>query len=136
MTRPECVLQRLIRVVGGLPLLAIPCAFMPYSWMNAVHQGLGMGQLPSQTIVGYLARSTSAFYGLVGGLLWVVSFDLRRHRVVIRYLGAAFVLIGLLLVGVDLVEGMPWWWTLAEGPFNVGFGAVILVLGRYIGEKE
>jgi len=83
-----------------------------------------------------LARSTSAFYALMGGLLWVVSFDLRRHWPVIRYTGVAIVLIALLLLGVDLAEGMPWWWTLAEGPFNVSFGAVVLVLGWRIGEGE
>jgi len=132
LSRPERILQQLTRVVGSVALLAIPCALMPYSWMNAVHQGLGMGELPSEPIVGYLARSTSAFYALVGGLFWVVSLDLRRYRLVLRYLGMAIILIGLMLFGVDLVEGMPWWWSLAEGPFNVGLGVVILVLSRRI----
>ena len=65
-----------------------------------------------------------------------MSFDLRRHRPVIRYLGLAIVLIGLTLFAVDLLEGMPWWWSAAEGPFNIAFGALILVLARRIGEKE
>ena len=104
--------------------------------MNDIHQGLGMGELASQPVVGYLARSTSAFYALLGGLFWVVSLDLRRHRPVIRFLGAASVLIGFTLFCVDLVEGMPWWWSLAEGPFNIGFGVLILVLGRGIRECD
>ena len=135
MTRPERLLQLLIRVVGSVALLAIPCALMPYSWMDAVHQWLGMGELPSKPVVGYLARSTSAFYALTGGLLWVVSFDLRRHRPVVRYLGVAIILIGLMLLAVDLIGGMPWWWCLVEGPFDIGFGTVILMLGWRIGEK-
>ena len=135
LPRPERILQLLTRVVGSVALLAIPCALMPYSWMNAVHQGLGMGELPSEPIVGYLARSTSAFYALMGGLFWVVSLDLRRYRLVLRYLGMAIILIGLMLFGVDFAEGMPWWWSLAEGPFNVGFGVAILVLSWRICEK-
>ena len=134
MSPPERILQLLIRVVGSFALLAIPCTLMPYSWMNAVHQGLGMGELPSEPVVGYLARSTSAFYALTGGLLWVVSFDPRRHRLVLGYLGMSIILIGMMLFGVDLAEGMPWWWSLAEGPFNVGFGAVILVLSWRIAQ--
>ena len=136
MTWPERLLQLLIRVVGSVALLAIPCALMPYSWMDAVHQWLGMGELPSEPVVGYLARSTSAFYALTGGLLWVVSFDLRRHRPVVRYLGVAIILIGLMLLAVDLIGRMPWWWCLVEGPFNMSFGTVILVLGWYIGDPR
>ena len=94
-----------------------------------------MGELPGEPIVGYLARSASAFYALTGGLLWVVSFDLRRFRPVVCYLGVAFILIGLMLAAVDLGEGMPWWWCLVEGPVNIGFGAAILILGwRFIGK--
>ena len=67
MTRPECVLQLLIRAVGSVALFAIPCALVPYSWMDAVHRWLGMGELPSEPVVGCLARSASAFYALDGG---------------------------------------------------------------------
>ena len=136
LTGPEHVLQLLIRIVGSVALLASPCALMPYSWMNTIHQGLGMGTLPNEPVVGYLARSASAFYAMMGGLLWVVSFDLRRHRPVIGYLGLATVLLGLMLLASDLLEGMPWWWSLAEGPFNIAFGTLILVLARGIGGKE
>jgi hypothetical protein len=135
-SRAERILQLLLRVVGSIALLAIPCVLMPYSWMNAIHHGLGMGELASEPVVGYLARSTSAFYALLGGLFWLVSWDLRRHRPVIRYLGLAVILIGFALLGVDLAEGMPWWWSLAEGSFNMVFGVVILWLGRSIRERD
>ncbi len=128
MTRQERLLRLLLRVIGSAALVAVPCALMASSWMNAVHQGLGMGELPAEPVVGYLARSTSAFYAGLGGLLWVSSFDVRRHQLVLSYLGAAIVLFGLMLLAVDFLEGMPYWWSLAEGPFNVGFGIVILVL--------
>ena len=109
--------------------MATIAVLIPYSWMNAIHNWLGMGQLPAEPIVGYLARSTSAFYALLGGLLWVVSFDLHRHKLVLCYLGGAIVIFGAALLIVDLLEGMPFYWSLTEGPINIAFGIVILVLG-------
>lgn len=116
-----------LRVLGSVALLAVVAVVMPYSWMNGIHQWLGMGKLPAEPIVGYLARSTSAFYAILGGLLWVVSFDLRRHRVVLQYLGLAIVLFGITLGVVDFMGGMPRFWKLAEGPINVAIGVVILI---------
>ena len=133
MTKQERLLRLILQVIGSAALLAVFAVLMPYSCMNAIHQGLGMGELPSEPIVGYLARSTSALYALFGGLLWVMSCDLRRHRLALCYLGVAVVLFGLTLLAVDLLEGMPLWWSLGEGPFNIAFGIVILVLGRHIG---
>ena len=135
MTKQERTLQLLLRVVGSVALLSAPCVLMPYAWMNAIHQGLGMGELPDAPVVGYLARSASAFYALFGGLLWATSFDLPRHRLVLGYLGAAIVLFGLVLLVVDFLEGMPLWWQLVEGPFNIGFGLVILGFSWQVGRN-
>ena len=127
MARQERSFRLFIRAVGTVALLAVIAVVMPYSWMNAVHQWLGMGKLPTEPIVGYLARSTSAFYAILGGLLWVVSFDLRRHRPVLQYLGLVSVLLGITLGVVDFMEGMPLWWRLAEGPINAAVGIIILI---------
>ncbi len=132
MTGSEGSLRLVLRVVGGVALLAVGCVVMPGGWMNAIHQWLGMGELPSEPVVGYLARSASAFYALLGGLLWVVSFDLRRHRLVLDYLGVAITLFGIALLGVDIVQRMPLWWVGAEGPFNIAFGILVLVLNRRV----
>jgi hypothetical protein len=86
-----------------------------------------MGRLPSEPIVGYLARSLSLFYALMGGLLLLCSFDLRRHRVVLCYIGAAFIFLGLIMWGVDFIEGMPGYWKSVEGPFVIIFGIAILI---------
>jgi hypothetical protein len=89
-----------------------------------------MGQLPDTPVVGYLARSTSAFYALLGGLFWVISFDLGRHRRVLIYLGAAVTSFGVVLLAVDWFEGMPSFWTVWEGPFVTAFGLTLLFLSR------
>ena len=135
MEKQNHVLRLLLRIIGTAGLFAIIAVVMPYSWMNAVHQWLGMGELPAEPIVGYLARSTSAFYALLGGLFWVVSFDLHRHKVVLCYLSIFVVIFGAALFVIDLLEGMPHHWSFTEGPFNVGFGIVILVLSYRIGGK-
>lgn len=125
-----------LRIIGSMALLAIIAVVMPYSWMNTVHQWLGMGELPAEPVVGYLARSTSAFYAILGGLFWVVSFDLHRHKLVLCYLGIVVVVFGASLFFIDLLEGMPLYWFLTEGPFNLLFGIVILLLAWRLNSKS
>jgi hypothetical protein len=132
MTNQKRFIKLFLRIVGSVAGLAVFAVVMPYCWMDAIHQWLGMGKLPDEPIVGYLARSTSAFYALLGGLLWTVSFRLHRNRLVLRYLGAAMVLFGITLFGVDLVEGMPLFWKISEGPSNMVFGLVILWISHRI----
>lgn len=127
-------LKIFLRVVGSTAMLAVFAVIMPYSWMDAIHQWLGMGNLPADPIVGYLARSTSAFYAILGGLMWVLSFDLKRYQQPLTYLGVATVLFGMTLWGVDTVEGLPAFWRNGEGPINMFFGFVILWGSRGEGE--
>ena len=125
-------LKFILRLMGTASLFALIFVAAPYRWMDSIHSTLGMGQLPDTPVVGYLARSTSAFYALLGGLFWVISFDLERHRRVLIYLGAAITLFGVVLLFVDWVEGMPSFWALWEGPFVAVFGIATLLLNRGI----
>ena len=125
-------LKLFLRIMGTGALTALVFVAVPYSWMDAIHHWLGLGKLPSEPVVSYLARSTSAFYALLGGLAWVVSMDLRRHRLVLIYLGASTVVLGLVLGVVDWAAGMPRWWRLGEGPLDALFGLFILVCARRI----
>lgn len=118
--------------MGSVSGLAVFAVVMPYCWMDAIHQWLGMGKLPDEPIVGYLAKSTSAFYALLGGLLWTVSFHLHRNRLVLRYLGVAVTFFGVALFVVDMVEGMPLFWKISEGPINIIFGIIILWFSHHI----
>jgi hypothetical protein len=125
---PERLLRFLLRYIGVVSLLALVAVFMPYAWMDSIHRALGLGKLPAEPIVGYLARSLSLFYALLGGLMLLCSFDLSRYRMVLCYLGAAFVLFGMVMWGVDFVEGMPDYWRHWEGPFVIAFGLAVLAL--------
>jgi len=135
MNENERFLKQFLRIIGMAGLLALGAVVMPYSWMNAIHERLGMGPLPSEPIVGYLARSTSAFYAMFGGLMWVASFDLYRNRTVLCYLGAATVFFGVMLLIVDIAEGMPLHWILCEGPVNTAFGVYVFVASRRLKNK-
>ena len=127
-------LKLLLRVIGSSSLLALIFVAAPESWMVAVHADLDMDQLPVAPVVGYLARSASAFYAMLWGLFWVVSFDLVRHRAVLIYLGVTTALFSVILLVVDWLEGMPPSWTLWEGPFVCVFGLAVLGLSvRIVG---
>ena len=119
-------LKLLLRRCGGAMLFAMIFVVAPESWMMAIHEALDMGTLPTVPVVGYLARSISAFYAMFGGLFLLVSFDVVRHRTVLVYLSWATTVFGVVMVGIDLFEGMPTSWTLSEGPFAILFGLALL----------
>jgi len=126
MLSQESIFRAFLRILGSGALVALVFVAAPYAWMDAIHQGLGMGKLPEEPVVGYLARSTSAFYAVLGGLAWLASFDLKRYRPVLLYLGATTVVFGVALGVVDWLEGMPPFWKIAEGPLDTAMGIAIL----------
>jgi hypothetical protein len=130
MTGPDKALQLLLRFLGVTALFALVAVFLPLSWMADIHRWLGLGEMPTAPVVEYLARSLSAFYALIGALCLVVASDLERYRPLVRFLAVAFILMSLLLLGVDLAAGMPWWWCASEGPGGVVLGALLFVLAR------
>jgi hypothetical protein len=98
--------------------------------MVATHRWLGLGEMPTDPVVEYLARDLSAFYALVGALLLVMTSDLERYRPLVRFVALAFIVLSILFTGVDLAAGMPWWWTASEGPGGIAFGALMFFLAR------
>jgi hypothetical protein len=130
MTRADKALVLLLCFVGVGSLFALVAVFMPVSWMAATHRWLGLGEMPTGPVVEYLARSLSAFYAIMGALCLVLTIDLECNRPLVRFLGVAFALMSVVLLGVDLAAGMPWWWTASEGPGGVVFGALLFVLAR------
>lgn len=121
-------LKYLMRTMGTIATLAVVPIFFPFAWMNSIHQWLGLGELPSDPIVIYLARSTSAFYFMVGVYAIAFSTDIPRYRPLVKLWAMMISLMGLILLGIDLSAGMPWYWTLGEGPplFVIGLLATWL----------
>jgi hypothetical protein len=114
-----------LRALGGLDLCALGAVVLPLRWMAAAHAWLGLGAMPEGPLVGYLVRSASALYALHGATVLFISFDVRRYWNLITFLAAAAVLHGILMLGIDLAEGMPVWWTSVEG---LGFAATGLAV--------
>lgn len=124
--RSDRLLAILLRVFGGVDLLAVLAVFMPSAWMHEWHSRLGLGEFPDAPIVDYLARSTSALYALHGAMLVFISFDVQGYRRLITFLAIATIIHGMVLLGVDLSAGLPTWWTWLEGPSFSTTGVVVL----------
>jgi hypothetical protein len=124
------LLVLLLRFAGGLTVTAFLAMLMPTDWMVSTHRALGLGELPRQPVVEYLARSASALYGFHGVLLLLVARDPVRHHSIVRFIGWMNIVFGALMVGIDGHAGLPWWWTVAEGPPIAAFGVVVLLLSR------
>jgi hypothetical protein len=131
MMTSDKVLVILLRYLLGIPgLFALVGVFMPLSWMAGVHRWLGLGEMPTDPVVEYLARSVSALDALLGALCLVMASDLERYRPLVRFFGVAFALLGVVFTGIDLMAAMPWWWTVFEGPSAVLVGALLFILAR------
>lgn len=128
MTSAERWLTLALRVLAIPVLLAIPCALLPVSGMNATHQWLGLGPLPDAPIVEYLARSSSLLYGFHGLLLLLVATDVRRYLPVIALLGGAGVAFGMAMFVIDYAAGLPVHWRWIEAGAIVIESGVILAL--------
>jgi hypothetical protein len=135
VTKGDRALVILLRLLGVTALFGLLAVVLPESWMAATHRWLGLGEMPTAPVVEYLARSLSAFYALLGALCLVMASDLDRYRPLVRFFGVAFALLGIVVTGVDLVAGMPWWWTAMEGPRALAVGALIYFLARPAASK-
>jgi hypothetical protein len=128
MPRAEQTLVLVLRLCAAVLLVALGAVVMPFSWMAAVHAGLGLGELPDVPLLGYLTRSISGLYAFHGAMMWFMSRDVRRFAPLLRFQAWCSLVFGTGLLILDLAVGMPWFWTLVEGPFVVAIGVVVLAL--------
>lgn len=130
MSSPERKLALFLRTIGCLDLLAIAAVVMPRNVMHLLHIWTGLGVIPQEPIVGYLARSSSALYVLHGAMVVFISFDVARYERLIRFLAVAALFHGAVILGIDIAEGMPPLWRCVEGPAFAATGMLILWLQR------
>lgn len=132
----EKTLVWLLRICGIILLTALMPVVMPFSWMQVIHRYLGMGELPTGPIMGYLTRSLSLFYALHGSLIIFVSMDIRRYLPFVKFLAVVSILFGASMAVLDSAVGMPLKWALCEGPLVILLGGVILWLAGRISESQ
>jgi len=126
----ERALVWLLRLCGGVLLLAALAVFLPTRWMEVSHGWLGLGTFPAYPLVDYLARSISGMYAMHGAVLIAVARDVRRFAPLVVLLAWANVVFGATMLGIDIHAGMPGYWTLLEGPSILLVGVLYLWLAR------
>ena len=104
--------------------------------MRTLHTLADLGDMPDTPVVWYLARSASALYAMTGGLFWIVSADIGRHRLVLWYLAWSIAVLGTVLCVIDIWAAMPFPWTVTEGPSVLLMAAVMIYLLSRIGHER
>jgi hypothetical protein len=132
LNRHETLLVFLLRFDAVLVLLALGPAVMPFAWMQAIHESLGLGQLPAAPLMGYLTRSLSLMYATHGALELFLSRDIRRYLPLVRFVAMLGVLFGLSMTALDIAVGMPLFWIMSEGPVIFLLFSVMLWLTRSV----
>jgi hypothetical protein len=124
------LLLLLLRANAAILLCALPCAVLPFEWMDAVHRWLGLGPLPDAPVTRYLTRSLALVYGMHGAVVLGVTLHWPRFKPAVPFLVLLHMLLGAALVAVDLTSGVPWWWAATEGPGLVAYGLLVLFVYR------
>jgi|ERR1043166_3704157 hypothetical protein len=119
----EKLLVLFLRLTAAILLLAIPFIFVPHAWMDAIHQALGLGALPDRPIVGYLTRSESLLYAMMGVIYWYGSCDVRRYLPLLRFSAWLLVVFTAIIIGIDVVSGLPTEWIVTEAVVLLLWGA-------------
>lgn len=131
------LLLLLFRFNAVILLCAIPCALLPFAWMDTVHrEWLGLGSLPDAIITRYLTRSLCLVYAMHGVVVLTVTLNWQRYRPFVPVLAWLHLLFGCAMLAIDLDAAVPWWWAVSEGPSLVGYGIVVLLLYRRANRGE
>ena len=128
--KAETILKWLLVVFGAMAATAVVPAAMPFAWMQAANDALGLEPLIRTPLSEYLTRSLSVLYALLGAFTIYIGLDVRRYRELIIFVGWLTALLGLALTAVDLVAGLPAIWVWGEGPPTVLVAAAIVWLAR------
>jgi len=121
-------LRRLLFLVAIVQGSAFFAAVMPRGWMDAASGVLRVDSLGHSPLAGYLARLASALYALHGSTLAIVAWYLPQSLFMVKPIGIATVLFGLLMYWIDIGEGMPTYWCAVEGSALVLGGSLFIVL--------
>jgi hypothetical protein len=108
-------LSCLLKIVGFGLMLAFAFVLLPKSFLESIHSWLGLGDFPGQPVAEYLARSTSLLYGVHGVVMIGLSANVLKYIELVRLVGYLHIGIGLIMLVIDLMSSMPWWWTALEG---------------------
>ena len=129
---PERILKLVLQINGWIMATAVFAVFLSHDQMATIHQWLGLGKFPDAKIVGYLARSLSGFYAILGVLYIALARDIHAYASIITLAAWASICFGIGSIIINLQLNFPLWWTWGEGLFIAGYGVVILWLQKRI----
>ncbi len=115
-----------MRLCGGIETAAMLAVCLPSDWMRVGYEWLRLGEMPEVALFGYLARSTSLLWAVHGAVVLFLTTDIDRYLPVVRFIGWLTLVMGAALIGIDIVERLPLWWTAIEGPVVLVMGGVFL----------
>ena len=129
-------LRLLLRILGGICVLAIVPLIMPRSWLVAGHELAGLGSFPTAPIAEYLARSVSALCTFYGGLLLMLSRDVCRFVSIIKYQAIAIMLLSAFGILAGVRAGLPALYVVADAVGCWIFLLPILILATRIDSEN
>ncbi|MES2571110.1 MAG: hypothetical protein V4710_13770 [Verrucomicrobiota bacterium] len=125
----------LLRILGGICVLALIPLFVPRSWFNGGHRFLGLGDFPAAPIAEYLARSVCALCVFYGGLLLMLARDVRRFGSIIRYQAIAIMTLSATGIFAGVRAGVPAFFVIADALGCWIFLLPILLLSARLNPK-
>lgn len=131
MTPADRLLAWLIRANAAILLLAAVPVVFPTDLMARTHADLGLGEFARNPLTEYLTRSAAACYAMHGGMVLLLSADVRRYRPMIPWLYRIHLLFAATVLCIDLFAGMPAWWAASEAGTIATVAVVILAVNRW-----
>ncbi len=99
-----------LRLVGAMEMLAFGAVLMPRDWMESIHSGIGLMEMPKGPVFNSVMRQVSFTYGVHGVALWLIAADVGRYRPLVILTVIGYLLAAPVFFVVDLSNGMPWSW--------------------------
>jgi hypothetical protein len=123
----------ILGLVGATEMLAFPAVLVPQSSMAAIHDWLGLGEMPRAPVFDSLMRQVSFTYGLHGVALLFMATDVARYRPLVLLTAVCYLASGPVFIAIDVANGMPWWWVANIGGSCLLIGVILLVV--LVGER-
>jgi hypothetical protein len=118
----------MLRCVGAVEMLAFGAVFLPRAGMEAIHNGLGLMEMPKGPVFDSVMRQVSFTYGVHGVALWLIASDVGRYRPLVILTMIGYLLAGPVFFVIDLSNGMPWVWIAGNGGSCLLIGTLLLGL--------
>lgn len=91
-----------------------------------------MGEFPDAPITVYLARSTSALYGMYGLFALLMARNIYHYERMILYHARLILAVCLILAFLSWQCGLPTAWVLIDAVGGLGLGLVTIYLHRQV----